>query len=753
MPIWRGTTSTDWGTASNWDTGVVPTTLTDAIFDATSTNPCTTGSVAGNGRQCRDLITTGFTNVLTVGTATNLGYIQVSRNITLGNSAGHLAGLSYIGIVGTTCTLDVATGFTVPYLSFGSISGTGGTCTVTLFRSFAVNKILKTGVGGTTATVTAGSTMTMDLTSGSISGASLTMAANVTLTINGSCSVSAAYTHGGNMTLIAGSTLTLLATLTLNASTLNFSAGTFTPGLQNVNINNVTVSINMGATNSFYDLGGGAGLGLTITMLSTLRITNNFSPSGLCSANGAFDIIVGGNIGIGTGSITNSTAGRKLTLTGASTGVSTIASWNSSNIQLEIDCVTRGFALTGTLGVGSLNYLPTNTGSFTTTGSTINYNNNLSINMNNSTNSWNILNSTSGLGPTLTLLSDVYCNTLGTVGSGDKINGPGFYVVTTGSTGTISNVTGTGSIKFIGSSDATWNQTAATTNALASIVFAKTAPAAVIIPNSFSYTGTLLKWDSGAVTHSGTLTLGAATTVNTTSAVSWNNIIIPASATITISSQFLITNSLLLSGTTTFVGAYGFTCGNLSCTVAASIITLQNITANPSAEYIVNGVLTLLGTLASRITLQAAGSATFNGTITPVGQLNYISGTIPAIGMTVSQSTGVSPAGLIGLLPSRPVITGGASPTFTISPSATAVIGVSFSMRAGYKAKFTLTNGTGSQNVAYVTTNDIDSNAGATITSFGSNGDDTTTNTALYRTLNWGPLIAPSGSVYYTFVN
>jgi hypothetical protein len=371
--------------------------------------------------------------------------------------------------------------------------------------------------------------------------------------------------------------------------------------------------------------------------------------------------------------------------------------------------------------------------------------------MNGSTNSWNILNGTTGT-PTLTLLSDVYCNTLGAVGNTDKINGPGFNVVTTGSTNAISNVSGTGGIKFVGSSNATWNQTAATQNALR-ITFAKTGGAAVIIPNSFSFAGTLMKWDSGVVTHSGTLTLLSGVVMDTTSAVSWSNITITASATITISSQLLITNTLLLSGTTTFVGAYGFTCGNLSCTVAASIITLQNTTANPLAEYIVNGVLTLLGTLASRITLQAAGSATFNGTITPVGQLNYLSGTIPTTGMTVSQATGVSPAGLIGLLPSRPVIIGGTSPTFTISPSATAVIGASFSMRAGYKAKFTLTNGTGSQNVAYVTTNDIDSNAGATITSFGSNGDDTATNTALYRTLNWGPLVAPSGSVYYTFVN
>jgi hypothetical protein len=74
-------------------------------------------------------------------------------------------------------------------------------------------------------------------------------------------------------------------------------------------------------------------------------------------------------------------------------------------------------------------------------------------------------------------------------------------------------------------------------------------------------------------------------------------------------------------------------------------------------------------------------------------------------------------------------------------------------MRAGFKAIFTLTNGTGTQNVAYVTTQDIDSNNGQTILSFGSNADTTSVNTALFRTLNWASLVAPSSSSYFTFVN
>lgn len=614
MPIWRGTTSTDWGTASNWITdGVntgVPTTTTDAIFDSLSVNPCTTGVTA---RNCRNLVTTGFTNILTIGTSTTLGYLSVSGNITLGSQAGHIAGLAPICIIGTTCALDVAAGFTIPYLAFGNIVGTGGTCTVTLTRSFAVNRILKSGVGGSITTVTAGSVMTMDLTSGSITGNTLTMAANVTLTINGSCSVSVGFTYTGNMTLASGSTLTLLATLAFGGiATFNCSAGTFVPGTQNVSLPNAFVTLNMGTTNSFYDLGGGGGIGSLITMLSTIRITNNYTPTGAAQMNGAFDVIVGGNISLGSGTIGNSTPGRKLTLKGTSTGVSSITSWSSSNIQLEIDCGSNGFTLTGTLTVASLNYLATNTGTFTTTGSVINYNNNLSINMNGSTNSWNILNSSTGLGPTLTLLSDVYCNTLG-VANGDKINGPGFYVIITGSTNPMSNVSGTGSIKFVGSSNATWNQTAATINALASIVFAKSGSAILSIPNSFTYSTTngVITYTSGLINHTATLTLGTSITLNTpSSSMSWNSLTIPGAGTTTLNSPANISNNLTLgtTGNTAFTGSAGWTCANLLCSTAGRTITLAN--SSSGASYRTTTTASLLGTAALPIVMTSNNATT-----------------------------------------------------------------------------------------------------------------------------------------------
>jgi hypothetical protein len=315
-------------------------------------------------------------------------------------------------------------------------------------------------------------------------------------------------------------------------------------------------------------------------------------------------------------------------------------------------------------------------------------------------------------------------------------------------------VFGTSTLEFIGSNAATWTNGTYQNN----IVVNKSGGAVVTA-------GTAITWGAAGrtltmttavnfLTNSTTFTLaGNPLTILNTSGSAFFNFNLNTLTLNINGATLVITNNLIITaGSPTFAGDYGFTTQNFTCTIPNSSITFQNINANPLAEYTVNGVLTLIGTAASRITLQAAGSSTFNGTITPVAQLNYLSGTIPSIGMTLSQATLASPAQLDPT--NRPVITGGASPTFTITPAAGAIIGSSLSMRAGYKAKFTLTNGTSSQNVAYTTTQDIDSNAGVTITSFGSYSDSIGQPTAnLFRTLNWGPLIAPSGSVYYTFVN
>jgi hypothetical protein len=525
---------------------------------------------------------------------------------------------------------------------------------------------------------------------------------------------------------LASFTLTTNNNITFQANQTSLVLGT-TGTL--VSSSSQTVTSNSGTWPLNYQI---ANLALTITIAGDMRVNGSLLMTGGTTICNGDKLFIGTNIT--TGTAFQGTTNLIMNGTGTFSG--------NGYCNLEINTIGN-ITVTGPVTF-TRRFIVATTGTVTMTAANVTISNATTIDVNGKT-VGNLIHSFSIAG-TITYLSDIYCSNF-QIGNGTNVyNGPGRvyaygnYILNGASSGSlVIELKGTGTISI------------------------GTVGLSCTIDSSGIYTlGATLTLNSGISFICLTPTLNAATstvTVNNTIlqtlSINWYNITIASTATVTLNEELLITNNLILNGTTTFLGAYGFRCKNLTCTLASSIITLQNINANPLAEYIVNGILTLTGTAANRITLQAAGSAIFNGTITPVGQLNYLSGTIPAIGMTVSQNAGFSPVGLNGLLPNRPAITGGVSPTFTITPNATTVIGTSFSMRAGYKAKFTLSNnGTSSQNVGYVTTQDINSNDGVTITSFGSNGDDINNSTiSLFRTLNWGPLTAASGSVYYTFLN
>jgi hypothetical protein len=563
--------------------------------------------------------------------------------------------------------------------------------------------------------------------------------ANCTLNVAGTCLSFNASTYGAktwalgtNNISVAGGVFTLGTGMTVTGTGTLIRTGAGNTLTSNGVIWTGSIQFNI---NTVHTWGDGWTISGSLTSLSLLTI------------NGTFNFTIGGSL---ISPLLTSTSTYTLNGTGNLNGafVNTTIIINTALTITLPTAFTIGSGSTLRLTAGTVNV--TSGHNLTTQGGTLD-----TDRTSTGGNKISFYNFTTGNSNTTTLQSNLTItnnfsnpNNLTTVGA--------FTIFIGGSLLTTGNISGTATLEMNGSLSATVSAGAILIN----LIINKTGVAVVTF-------GSTLTWGAANktltinspvdfTTNSNTLTLsGSNLIINNPISGSFFNLTIPSGLNLTFSgASTSISRTLLCSGSATFAGTHGFITQNFTCTLAASIITLQNINANPLAEYIVNGVLTLIGTLANRITLQAAGSATFNGTITPVGQLNYLSGTIPSIGMTLSQNTGVSPVGLIGLLPNRPVITGGTSPTFTITPSATAIIGTSFSMRAGYKAKFTLTNGTGSQNVAYTTTQDIDSNSGATITSFGSNGDDINNTTiSLFRTLNWGPLIAPSGSVYYTFVN
>jgi hypothetical protein len=268
---------------------------------------------------------------------------------------------------------------------------------------------------------------------------------------------------------------------------------------------------------------------------------------------------------------------------------------------------------------------------------------------------------------------------------------------------------------------------------------------------NLTFSGAVYTLTSGTISHAGTITFQNNKTITHTVSASYNLISFSSNnVTQTINGNPLVANQITCNTNQTFAGNRGFTTGTFSSVLPVAItLTFANVNASPNVEYIVTGQLTIRGTESARITLQSAGSTgnftgTANGTTFTGSQANL------AAGMTLSQATGQAPTGFSNLFPARPVIVSGGPATWVMDLNVTPSTG-SITMRAGFKAKLTLQAGA-SQEVAFVTTQDIDSSAGQTIYAFLSNTDSAATNVNLFRTLNWGPLVAPSGSSFYTWV-
>ena len=591
MPTWTGAVSTDWNTAGNWTSpSAVPTAATAAIFTGTPIRNCTTGA---GGRACLTLNTTGYLGTLEIGSTTT-GTLTVSGNVTIGNSVGHITGSAFL-IMGTTSTLDVATGVTLPNLFVQNA------VTITLTRTTNIINLRKE-TSNTTTIVPSSGTMSLVITNGSIQGfqGDLRINSNITVSINGSCTYSYTSTIQINLVLASGSTFTLLTNfLFVNGvvNTFNVSAGTFVPSTFSVSFTEGagTTIVNMGS-NSFYDLLTNGGTNGFCTMLSNINITRDFLLAGVQSYSGAFDITVGRNFG--GGNISHNVGGRKISLTGTFSGTSTFSNCNLTLINLEVNCLANNFVFSGTATFtnNSFTYLATNTGTFTATSSNFVYSN-CTINMNGSNNSFGTISNAGGAPKTLTLASNVTCVTFGATTNTDVINGAGFSLRISGNA-TLHNISGTATLRFIGSTTATFTSVINSTNSLFAISIEKTGGAILNIPSNFTYQGGGTITCTSLINHTGTLTLGNCTL--NTSVASWNNITTNNNITVTINSLLTILGNLTLNGTTVFTGTSGWACANLLCSTINAIIVLQN-----SVTYTTTTSVNMLATAANPITMRS----------------------------------------------------------------------------------------------------------------------------------------------------
>jgi hypothetical protein len=342
MPIWTGAINTDWGTSGNWaidgsgNTGV-PLAGTDAIFNAGSSNPCTTGTAI---RTCRDLITTGYTGTLQIGSST-AGILRVVRNVTLGSQVGHITGLAYLHLFAASgsVTLDVPTGVVIPNLT--AFPNANFTLGVVLARTTVVTNFSKTGTSGSNVNFTSGGgSVELQITNMKLTTTgNMVFAVNTALRFMGSATYDSFVFGGGSMILDAGATLTPIitestttpnigVTVTLGGTVnANFSAGTLIyPALSITNRAGTYLSLGAGAmtfnfgSNTVDNITIGAlPNALAVVLQSDLVVNRTFAPGFGVLFTGGFNLIVKETLGRNIGLIRNN-AGGKIIYQGTSNG-------------------------------------------------------------------------------------------------------------------------------------------------------------------------------------------------------------------------------------------------------------------------------------------------------------------------------------------------------------------------------------------------------------------------------------------------
>jgi hypothetical protein len=545
-------------------------------------------------------------------------------------------------------------------------------------------------------------------------------------------------------------TITMTNNLTVHGNiTLGVSMGMTGAGFLSINASCTYTSNNVtwNGTIQFFPT-----TAITVTLASLITTVQNLRPS----TNGTGVITINSNTLNILGDLTmlNHIAGStQVNLTGTGT-------WNAQNttnseVRTKLNINTTGTITRGANGSAyaglELKY---------TQGTLVNGTTNLQLSSNANTLSiisngvnWGnvyLVNNTTTLTDDMTVndftysFSNVVIN-----GSNLRING---NLISTSS----AIVTGTTVFQIIGTGNQTWTTPNAVNRIANSMNIDKASGTFTLSSANIAYgsaTAVLTYTKGTFAPGTSTFITQAGVTFNiTASGFSLNNWS-PVAGTYTINTNPLIVNgTLLLAGTTTFAGTSGWTTTNFTHAGAATTCTLKS-----GNTYTVNGVLTMIGTAASRAILQSSDAVAVTASIASLSnQLVVTVGTPtpPAAGYVLGSTSTALPIALNNLLPDRPTIASGAASPYTLVSAIGVTALASGSYTLGKKAFLIVTNGTGSTNVAYVTTRDIDSNGGITILAFASYSDAIGQPSAnIFRTLNWGPLIAPSGSVYYTFVN
>lgn len=277
-----GATDSNWGTATNWSQGTVPTAADGhtTTFDGTSPN-CTVNT---SNRVCNVLTFSGYTNTITM----TFG-ITVSGSITLGSSMV-ISGTGFLAC-NATSTLT-SNGKTWP----NALTLTGAV-THTLFDNWDVDGLLTLG-SGTAATTVDGNQISAGagLTHG---GSTSTIAGTTTVVMNGTGSITGSTGGGGfrlNLTINTAGTITISS-----AQTFSYNTGTMTYIAGTVDTTNSTVSVFNQSTT-----------------LAVSGITwSTFTLSGTATMTLSENLVVGGTLNLGSTTATTTINGSLINASGS----------------------------------------------------------------------------------------------------------------------------------------------------------------------------------------------------------------------------------------------------------------------------------------------------------------------------------------------------------------------------------------------------------------------------------------------------
>ena len=607
---WRGTTNSNWGTATNWSLGAVPTSNDGnvAVFDGSSPN-CTLNinalcnnvdftlytntitltnnlNVSGNCTLGSSMIITysagllvlNGTGTLTPNTKQWIGQVNITGNITLTLAANFYCNLLVIGTTTNTLTL---TNNTIYCQSLNSTL-TSGTCSGTtqiVLNGLGVN-ISSTGISNTISTSTptnntwtGGNWNTAgNWSQGAVPTANdgfLTVVNGVTGTVNAVGNCNALKVNGGTVTM--SNAINVYGSVALGASTPTLSG---------------TGQIISARTGSISSLGGVWSNSYQLTTASSIYIlTSNFTILGTLSW-GATTITLNktsteyfgcGGLTLGAYAPTKGTATIRV-----NSGTITANGGNGNNINNPIE-------LNGNISFGTGINLTENapliytSGTITTTGSTVIYTfgSNTNLNLCSAFN-YNNLYLSIPTSSNITISSDLTVNgtlTLGNPGGTPNSTITGTYNITCGTL-----------FANTGFSEATFNFTATfIVNGLSTLTSAG---------SSNTYNGGNFICKGGLSVFAGSV-LGTATievqggTISCTTGIINNQVNLNGSTTFGntvrfaklawVSGTLTVTNSTLYIQVTSNIDMQGQTLYN---------VTVMNTTLNLLSELKIQGALT-----------------------------------------------------------------------------------------------------------------------------------------------------------------